>query len=244
MKQKYLASACILGTFTSCALAYDLATDQTSAAWQASPDSRLQMLDARLTDKVNELLVLGELLSQHMTDARQQQNIAQYNQERPLLVGQDDTPQTSRLVVKAEPSAFEPTAPARLPERSSYRTSTQVNPAEPSSNKTITQGRPAELPPQQAAAHVAPTAPGTLVQTEPSSFKVQRIHTPGAAPAWEEYRLSMVVVSDAIHLAVINNQYVRRGDQLIPGITVTDISAKQVVLNRNDQTIQLTMADE
>ena len=191
MKHKYLASACILGSFASCALAYDLATDTPSTDWRASTDSRLQMLDARLADKVNELLILGELLSQHIDQA---QVMANHDRSTPLLVGRD--------------TDFDVTSPR---------------------NSETSETHPAI---------------NTLVQTEPSAFKIKRELAPGGLPRWVEYRLSMVVVSDDIHLAVINNQYVRQGDQLTPGVFVTDISAKQVVLSRGHQTLKLTMADK
>lgn len=236
MKQKYLASICILSTFASCALAYDLVADPAHTAWQASQDSRLQILDARLADKVNELLVLGELLSQHMDQA---QNIASYDRSNSLLVGQGAAVLAPSSVTTTEPVVSSLTAAPAL--RGAI---TQPTRTEHSLRETAAQALPQKASQYRAAALGAQPAIGTLVQTEPSAFRIRRAQAPGAAPAWEEYRLSMVVVSEAIHLAVINNQYVRRGDQLIPGVTVTDISAKQVVLSRNDQTIQLTMADE
>ena len=61
------------------------------------------------------------------------------------------------------------------------------------------------------------------------------------APWWSGYKLNMVVVSNGVRSAVINNRYLRTGDMLSRDIRVQSVEQGRVVLKRGDQFATLSM---
>lgn len=61
------------------------------------------------------------------------------------------------------------------------------------------------------------------------------------APWWNGYKLNMVVVSNGVRSAVINNRYLRTGDMLSRDIRVQRVEQGRVVLERGGQFATLSM---
>lgn len=76
---------------------------------------------------------------------------------------------------------------------------------------------------------VKPTAEATTKTAKPK------------APWWSGYKLNMVIVSNDVRSAVINNRYLRAGDMLSRDIRVQRVEQGRVVLKRGDQFATLSM---
>lgn len=80
-------------------------------------------------------------------------------------------------------------------------------------------------------------------QAEPTQVK-SVVATPKSrakAPWWTGYQLNMVVVSNGVRSAVINNRYLRTGDMLSRDIRVRRVEQGRVVLERGGQLATLSM---
>lgn len=84
-------------------------------------------------------------------------------------------------------------------------------------------------------------------KAEPTPIKTATMATNKAptkrvkAPWWSGYKLNMVVVSNGVRSAVINNRYLRTGDMLSRDIRVQRVEQGRVVLQRGGQQATLSM---
>ena len=84
-------------------------------------------------------------------------------------------------------------------------------------------------------------------KAEPTPIKTATMATNKAptkrvkAPWWSGYKLNMVVVSNGVRSAVINNRYLRTGDMLSRDIRVQRVEQGRVVLQRGGQQAPLSM---
>lgn len=121
MKRKYIAAGLLVGVGASCVLAYQLASaqEQQMQQWQASQDTQLQALDARLGEKVREFLELNELLSRHLENG---QLTRDGQRDAPLLTGLDAVSEP----IKVENAKSSAPAPRPVPWWTRYKLSMVV----------------------------------------------------------------------------------------------------------------------